>query len=47
MERMFQEGPPAAPMAAVQTSGTVFPKRSFIEAIANGWVGWTADISRS
>jgi len=36
-----------APMAAVQTSVTVFPKRSFIGAIAKGWVRWTAVFSRS
>jgi hypothetical protein len=29
-----------APTAAVQTSGTEFPKRSFACAAANGWVGW-------
>jgi len=27
------------PMAAVQTSGTIFRKGLFIEATANGWVG--------
>ena len=31
-----------APMAAVQTSGTVFPKRSFMGAAANGWAGRVA-----
>jgi hypothetical protein len=30
-------------MAAVQASGTVFPKRSFMGAAAMGWVGWKAD----
>lgn len=33
-----------APMVAFQTSGTAFPKRSFIGAKANGLVGWVADI---
>ena len=32
-----------APMPASQTSGTVVPKRSFMGAAANGWVGWEAD----
>jgi hypothetical protein len=36
-----------APMAVVQASGTVFPKRLFMGATANGWVGWTANVSRS
>jgi hypothetical protein len=31
-----------APMAAVQTSGSVFSKRSFMGAAANGWIGWEA-----
>jgi hypothetical protein len=32
-----------APMAAVQTNGTDFPKRSFMGAAAIGWLGWKAD----
>ena len=34
-----------APMTAVQTSGTVFQKRSFMGAAANGWVWWLADLA--
>jgi hypothetical protein len=34
-------------MAAVQTSGTVFPKRSFMGAAANGWLGWIAAIRKA
>jgi hypothetical protein len=30
-------------MAAVQTNGTDFPKRSFMGAAAIGWLGWKAD----
>jgi hypothetical protein len=33
-----------APIAAVQTSGTISPKRSFVGAVANGRVGWERDI---
>jgi integrase len=32
-----------APIAAVQTSGTIFPKSSIVGAAPNGWVGWRAD----
>jgi uncharacterized membrane protein YeaQ/YmgE (transglycosylase-associated protein family) len=33
----------SALMAAVQTSGTAFPKQSFMGAAANSWVGWITD----
>jgi hypothetical protein len=32
-----------APVAAGQTRGTVSPKRSFVGAAVNGWVGWQGD----
>jgi hypothetical protein len=36
-----------APIAAVQTSSTVSPKRSFVGAAANRCVGWEADTRSS
>jgi len=36
----------SAPITVVQTCGAVSPKRSFIVAAVNGWVGWKADIGR-